>query len=88
MSSRKQQLEGLKGTLSKMEWPALYPFKFIVPIEKLDEVLELFEKAETRTKISRKGNYVSVSATPFMYDSEKVIEIYTRALRIDGLLAL
>ena len=71
-----------------MHWPAIYPFKFIVPIEKLNEVLDLFEKQESQTKLSRKGNYASVTVTPLMYNSEKVIEKYEEAFKIEGLMAL
>lgn len=79
---------GLREQLEKMEWPSIFPFKFIVPIEKVDSVLSLFEKQDTTTKISRKGNYVSVTAKPFMYSSEHVIDKYKEANKIEGLLAL
>ncbi len=85
---KKDGYSGLRTQLEKMNWPAIFPFKFIVPIEKLEVTLNLFEKQDTTTKISRKGNYVSVTAKPFMYSSEHVIEKYKEANRIDGLLAL
>lgn len=80
--------KGLKEQLEKLEWPAIYLFKFIVPLNKLNDVLDLFEKADTITKVSRKGNYASITAKPFMYNAEKVIEIYKKANAIEGLLAL
>lgn len=80
--------EGLRDQLVQMNWPAIFPFKFIVPIDKLEVTLNLFEKQETTTKISRKGNYVSITAKPFMYSSEHVIEKYKEANAIEGLLAL
>lgn len=84
----KDDYNGLREQLEKMEWPAIYPFKFIAPIEKLDELLNLFKKQDTTTKVSRKGNYVSVTAKPYMYTSEKVIEKYKEVLRIEGVMAL
>ena len=85
---KEDEYEGLREQLEQMAWPAIYPFKFIVPIDKLEVTLNLFEKQDTTTKISRKGNYVSVTAKPFMYSSEHVIEKYKEANLIDGLLAL
>ena len=86
--NRKEVLTNLKVRLEKLNWPAIYPFKFIVPIEKINEVSALFEKQDTKTKFSRNGNYVSVTATPLMYNSEKVIEKYEEAFKIEGLMAL
>lgn len=80
--------ENLKKHLEKLDWPAIYPFKFIVPIEKLDEVHALFLGQETNTKISQKGNYASVSVSPYMYNPDKVIEMYMAAAKIEGLRAL
>lgn len=85
---QENNFDTLKEKLDKQEWPAIYLFKFIVPIEKIDEVTALFEKQDTKTKISRNGNYISLTAKPFMYSSEKVIEIYKKATRIEGLIAL
>lgn len=79
---------GLRQQLEQLSWPRIYLFKFIVPIDKVDQVYTLFRKQDTTTKVSKKGNYISVTAKPFMYNSDKVIEIYEKAARIDGLMAL
>lgn len=84
----KNNTNGLKNQLEKLEWPGLYLFKFIVPVEKLDSVLLLFQKQETKIRLSGKGNYASVSATPFMLNADKVIEKYEEAGKIEGCLAL
>lgn len=84
----KDPYQGLREQLEKLEWPRIYPFKFIVPIDKVNEVYALFRKQDTTTRVSKKGNYISVTAKPFMYNSDKVIEMYQRASRIDGLMAL
>ena len=72
----------------QFNWPTIYMFKFIAPIEQLNEVLDLFSKAETETKVSSKGNYVSVTSTPLMLNSDKVIEKYREAEKIEGIVAL
>lgn len=84
----KKEEDGLRKQLEKMEWPAIYPFKFIVPVKKLDEVLSLFLHQDTNTKISNKGNYASVTVTPYMLNVDKVMEIYAQAAKIEGLRAL
>lgn len=88
MSFKKGDEDKLRKQLEKLEWPALYMFSFIVPIDKLDEALALFLGQVTKTKISKKGNYASVSATSFMYTAEKVIEKYREAAKIEGIIAL
>lgn len=72
----------------QFSWPTIYMFKFIAPIEKINEVLNLFSKADTETKVSSKGNYVSVTFTPLMLNSDKVIEKYREAEKIKGIVAL
>ncbi len=71
-----------------MDWPSVYMFKFIVPIEQITAVTGLFEKSDVITKVSKKGTYISVTAKPLMYSSEKVIEKYKQALQIKDLVAL
>jgi putative lipoic acid-binding regulatory protein len=88
MDTPQDPYAGLRAQLEKMEWPAIFPFKFIVPLEKLDEVYQLFSKQDTTTRMSRHGNYASVTATPFMLNPDKVIEVYQKAESIEGLTAL
>jgi hypothetical protein len=71
------------------DWPCGYVFKFIAPLEKLDEVVALFaEEIEVRTRRSKQGNYVSVTAEVEMASSEAVVEVYRRAGDIDGVMPL
>ncbi len=86
--TKKDLYSGLREQLELLEWPRIYPFKFIVPIDKVDEIYKLFRKQDTTTKVSKKGNYISVTAKPFMYNSDKVIEVYEKAAEIDGIMAL
>jgi putative lipoic acid-binding regulatory protein len=79
---------GFRLQLSKLEWPHLFPFKFIVPINRLDEVLSFFLHQETKIKMSSKGNYASVSADSYMLNPEKVCEVYDRVCEVKGVIAL
>ena len=71
------------------DWPCGYLFKFIAPRQQLDALIALFDdRAPVRTRDSRRGNYVSVTAELTMPDSESVLEIYRRAAEIEGVLPL
>ena len=70
------------------QWPSLYMFKFIVPVRRQEEVFALFPKHELKTKASKNGNYVSVTAQAMMRSSDDVIKIYEEAHAIEGLVAL
>lgn len=71
------------------DWPCSYLFKFIAPQEKLDAVVELFaQETEVRTRRSKKGNYVSVTAEVEMESSQAVVEVYRRAAEIGGVMPL
>ncbi|MFZ6012145.1 MAG: DUF493 family protein [Bacteroidota bacterium] len=69
-------------------WPALYIFKFIVPTGTEDEVKKLFPLHHTTEKLSKQGNYTSVTVEMMMPSSDAVINIYQRASSIPGLIAL
>ena len=69
-------------------WPSLYLFKFIVPTGKEQEVKDLFPRHITTDKLSKQGNYTSVSVEMMMPSSDAVIEIYEKASRIEGIVAL
>lgn len=69
-------------------WPSLYVFKFIVPADKVDEVKNLFKKHTIQEKLSKNGNYVSITIQMMMHSSNAVIDVYVSAAGIDGLIAL
>ena len=69
-------------------WPALYIFKFIVPIGKENELKNLFPLHTSTDKLSTQGNYISVTFRMMMPSSDAVIEIYERVSAIEGLISL
>ena len=69
-------------------WPALYIFKFIVPIGKEVDLKNLFPLHTSNDKLSTQGKYVSVTFNMMMPSSDAVIEIYERASTVEGLIAL
>ena len=69
-------------------WPSLYVFKFIVPSGKENEVKELFPLHVSHEKSSKQGNYKSVTVEMMMPSAEAVLEIYIKASKIEGIVAL
>lgn len=70
------------------DFPTVYMFKFIVTEAKKAEVQALFPKHRLTLKPSSKGKYISVTAQVLMPSSDKVMEIYQQASKIEGVIAL
>jgi hypothetical protein len=70
------------------EWPCSYCFKFIVPHEQADVAENLFPDDTVRRRPSSKGKYVSITAEVRMETSDEVIEVYSRACKIPGVIML
>ncbi len=81
--------ESLRTKLDQYySWPSLYIFKFIVPKEKVEEVIKFFPKHEPTLKNSKNGNYTSVTVQMMAPSSEAVIEVYDAVSGIEGIIAL
>lgn len=70
------------------EWPDHFTFKFIVPIERFEQLRSLLNDHDFETRSSRKGNYVSVTLNPLIESTDEVIELYNRVSIVEGLVAL
>lgn len=81
--------ESLRKKLDEdAKYPMKYMYKFIVPNEKLQELLPFFETAEISTKRSRTGKYVSMSAVVMAFNSEDIIERYKSISHLEGVISL
>ncbi len=69
-------------------WPALYTFKFVVPKDKAQELKDLFPQHETAEKVSKNGNYVSVTINMMMPGSQQVIDVYKSVSVVEGVITL
>lgn len=69
-------------------FPTRYMYKFIVPKDKVDEVLPHFETADVTTKRSKTGKYVSVSAMVMAFSSDDIISKYKSIGNIEGMISL
>ena len=70
------------------DWPSLYTFKFIVPSEESDTVLDLFADDPVREKKSANGRFIAYTMEMQMHSSDEVIAIYQRAACVPGVIAL
>ncbi len=86
-----KDFENLRSQLATLEWPSVYLFKFIVPNdnEKMGQVSALFdENATISYHTSNKGKYVSVSVKEVMLSGDSIVEIYEKAIKIEGIISL
>ncbi len=93
MSEKSAFYAKLKNQLDDTSsFPSDYLYKFIVPSTKnqVAEVEALFAGtgAVLRTNKSKTGKYISVSILLKVYSSDKVIEYYKKAEKIEGIISL
>lgn len=69
-------------------WPAIYMFKFVVPIAKAGELRQLFNKEKLQSKNSKAGNYVAFTLKKQINSSDEVIATYLKADKVEGLIAM
>ncbi len=69
-------------------FPGQYIFKFIVPIDKENEVLAILPDGEISKKTSSNNNYVSITLKALVQGSGDVIRVYKSVTPIPGLIAL
>ena len=72
------------------QWPTVYMFKFIVPQDRENEMLNTFpqEEWEWSSRKSKNGAYTSFTSKKMINSSDEVIEIYKIAHEIKGIIAL
>jgi hypothetical protein len=82
-------LDSFRSSLdANYDWPALYPFKFIVPKEQTEAVLELFADDPVRENPSSSGRFVAYTMEMNMHSSDEVIAIYQRVAQVPGIISL
>jgi putative lipoic acid-binding regulatory protein len=69
-------------------WPCDYTFKFIVPKDRMQDVLALFPGETPVLRPSAKSTYVGVTFNVAMEHGDAVIAVYRRAVAIEGLISL
>lgn len=90
MPPREEDYLQLKERLDQcMSWPTDYVFKFIVRITRREELLELFTEDFYTERLSKDGNYYSLTLVRHVENSDQIIAIYKLvAHRIPGVIML
>lgn len=84
-----ESLGSLQAKLDEYyQWPCRFMFKFIVPLEKTDELTAFFAARPFTTRSSKNGRFVSFTAELEMQSSGEVIALYREAGKIEGIMAL
>jgi len=82
-------LDSFRSSLdANYDWPCLYPFKFIVPKEQSESVLELFADDPVKANESSSGRFIAYTMEMHMHSCDEVIAIYQRVAQIPGVLSL
>ncbi len=84
------KLNRLKCLLEEEEsFPLKYTFKFIVPTQKLSQILGLFPDEENiSTKPSSKGTYISVTIIRNVNSPQEVVKVYESVSVVEGVISL
>ncbi|MFH6983938.1 DUF493 domain-containing protein [Marinoscillum luteum] len=69
-------------------FPGYYTFKFIVPVDKKSEILDLIPPGEVSFKESSGKNYISITAKTKLETSQAVLDVYIAANQVEGCFAL
>tara|TARA_B100001094_G_scaffold325780_1_gene380714 strand:- start:3810 stop:4079 length:270 start_codon:yes stop_codon:yes gene_type:complete len=81
--------KSLKNKLDEhYNWPSLYKFKFIVPVNSQSHLIELLPDGDLSIKKSRNGKYSSISLNRNITSSMEVIDIYRKVRSVDNLISL
>jgi len=70
------------------KWPVVYMFKFVVPKIQVEEFKSLFSGEAHHEKKSKAGNYTSFTFKRKIGSSEEVVDVYLKARKIEGVIAL
>jgi putative lipoic acid-binding regulatory protein len=82
-------IESFKEKLeAEHNFPGPYIFKFIVPIDQKDQVIQMLPKGELSLKHSATNKYISLTLKARVDSSDEVVSVYQRAYGIKGIVAL
>jgi len=73
---------------SAHSFPCKYTFKFVVPVSKKPEVLNLISNADFKIKESTNKKYISITLTSSVKNANEIIYIYEKASNIKGIISL
>ena len=82
-------IESFRSSLdANYDWPAIFPFKFIVPKDQTEQVLELFADDPVRANESSSGRFIAYTMEINVHSCDEVIAIYQRVAQVPGVISL
>jgi putative lipoic acid-binding regulatory protein len=72
----------------QMVWPDYYTFKFVIKPEYKDQVLKLLEGHKNESKVSKNGNFISITSRKLVHTSEEVVAVYNMMSEVEGIMSL
>ena len=82
-------VESFKSSLDAYyTWPASFPFKFIVPIEQANQVIEMLDDPNLTSRPSTNGRYRAFSLEKKMHSSDEVVAVYEKMMLIPGIISI
>ncbi|MEM7792458.1 MAG: DUF493 domain-containing protein [Verrucomicrobiota bacterium] len=84
-----QSLDSFRSSLdANYDWPCLFPFKFIVPKDQTEAVLDLFADDPVKARESSTGRFIAYTMEMNMHSCDEVIAVYQRVAQIPGVISL
>jgi len=82
-------LEVFKKLLDKeYQWPAVYPFRFIMPLTSVEDFSKLFPNEKLESRFSKNAKYVAIHFDMEMQSSQAVLDVYAKIKNVDGVMSL
>ncbi|MGB0409936.1 MAG: DUF493 family protein [Opitutales bacterium] len=82
-------LDSFRSSLdANHDWPCSFPFKFIVPKDQSETVLELFADDPVQANESSSGRFIAYTMEMHVHSCDEVIAIYQRVAQVPGVISL
>jgi len=87
--SEDKSLESFRSSLdANYDWPCHFPFKFIVPRDQSETVLNLFNDDPVQANESSGGRFIAYTMEMYVHSCDEVIAIYQRVANVPGVISL
>ena len=84
-----ESLESFRSSLNaNYDWPCIFPFKFIVPKDQCQLVLDLFADDPVKANVSSSGRFTAYTMEMLMHSCDEVIATYQRVAQVPGVISL
>ena len=80
--------KGLREKLEERNWPAVDLFKFIVPAQQANQVIELLNTDHLESRDSSNGHFVAFTLEKEVQSSDEVVALYETMSHIPGIITL